>query len=789
MVFSRAAGSHIERPCSRNISSSLLVFLRLIGLMGVKLYQEGSAMFRLSRPVAALLLLFLFSLLARAGDIPGLPEVLNGGKPVEITVFWLPQATDAYDIGQKASVAVAQEFMRRYPNVKLKPFSFVKVPAGGASIASDTDILMSMAAGTAADVLVVNFRQSDTYIRQGFLLPLDRFYDQWARAPGGAEELARVLPTPELWKVVKRAGPDGQEHSWALPPTLLVMAMNYRKDLLRGASERIRAVGLDPEKPPSNWDEFYQMGLQVCDPKESIYGYGTPNSWMLTWILWGAGSEILKQDAHNPQEWTAAYDDPGAVQAYKYAWKLVKQPWSVCAKDGVHFAIDPVTGTGECPCCHRRYSQAELQQMPHNAGICVPKGTTVDLWGQGKQAFNISYMDDLQINMNHVDPALIGVATVPKGWAGISSAELNSGMLAINGTLKDPAKIEAAWAYIRFRSSEVAKRLQTKLFVENGFARYLSPTWLRQFGYTAYLRDVSPNWEETYRYALLHGHPEPYGKNAQQIYNEMDIGWDDVKQLSAPDDAAIAHVLHKSVIQTNEHLIGTIKPVEKKKRDGVALLLVIVSLIAFALLLKFTLNTYGAVLDSPNQRSKAELTPRDYRLDGDAAGAGRGDALPVLSAGPRLDHRLPELPDSHRHALGRPGQLRPGAVRPAVLGRDAKHADFRGRFAAHRLFCPGGAGVIAARNPARVAAAARHLFFTLHHLRHRRHAAVEANVRSVGLRHPEPDAHLPAPAQAAVLERPESGVALGGDPGRVDGDGAGEHHLPGGAAANPGRLL
>lgn len=268
--------------------------------------------------------------------------------------------------------------------------------------------------------------------------------------------------------------------------------------------------------------------------------------------------------------------------------------------------IDPVTGTGECPCCHRRYSQAELQQMPHNAGICVPKGTTVDLWGQGKQAFNISYMDDLQINMNHVDPALIGVATVPKGWAGISSAELNSGMLAINGTLKDPAKIEAAWAYIRFRSSEVAKRLQTKLFVENGFARYLSPTWLRQFGYTAYLRDVSPNWEETYRYALLHGHPEPYGKNAQQIYNEMDIGWDDVKQLSAPDDAAIAHVLHKSVIQTNEHLIGTIKPVEKKKRDGVALLLVIVSLIAFALLLKFTLNTYGAVLDSPNQRSKAE---------------------------------------------------------------------------------------------------------------------------------------------------------------------------------------
>ena len=44
-------------------------------------------------------------------------------------------------------------------------------------------------------------------------------------------------------------------------------------------------------------------------------------------------------------------------------------------------------------------------------------------------------------------------------------------MLALNGTMKDPAKIEAAWAYIRFRASEVAKRLQTKMFVDNGFAR------------------------------------------------------------------------------------------------------------------------------------------------------------------------------------------------------------------------------------------------------------------------------------------------------------------------------
>ena len=241
--------------------------------------------------LSVLLLLFLAAAAAHAGDIPGLPDVINGGKPVEITVFSLPRATDAYEIGDKAMVGVAQEFMRRYPNVKLKPFSFIKVPAGGVSIASDTDILMSMAAGTAPDVLTVNFRQSDTYIRQGFLLPLDKFYAQWAQAPGGKDELSRVLPTQELWNVVNRPGADGQKHIWALPPTLLVMALTYRKDVLRGAGARIRAAGLNPEKPPTDWDEFYQMCLQTCDPKESIYGYSCPNSWMLTWVLWGAGCE------------------------------------------------------------------------------------------------------------------------------------------------------------------------------------------------------------------------------------------------------------------------------------------------------------------------------------------------------------------------------------------------------------------------------------------------------------------------------------------------------------------
>ena len=93
----------------------------------------------------------------------------------------------------------------------------------------------------------------------------------------------------------------------------------------------------------------------------------------------------------------------------------------------------------------------------------------------------------------------------------------------------------------------------------------------------------------------------------QQIYNEMDIGWDNILLLDKPDHDSVQHVLQSSVSQTNDRLIGNIPVKEQRRRNGFALLLVLASLLVFALLLRFTLNTYGAALATPGQRSRAEL--------------------------------------------------------------------------------------------------------------------------------------------------------------------------------------
>ena len=74
----------------------------------------------------------------------------------------------------------------------------------------DSAPLMAIAGGTSPDVIYVNFRQSETYISQGFLYPMDEFIE--GRVPGvpamTAEE-RQLRVAPPVWPVIRRKGPAG----------------------------------------------------------------------------------------------------------------------------------------------------------------------------------------------------------------------------------------------------------------------------------------------------------------------------------------------------------------------------------------------------------------------------------------------------------------------------------------------------------------------------------------------------------------------------------------------------
>ena len=545
------------------------------------------------------LLIFTLAVLSAGAPIPGLPATVADGKAVAIKIQELPPTTGALDINGKAAVAVAQAFMKRYPNVTLQPFSFLKMPIGTGVGEAGSDIMMAMAGGVAPDVMTVNFRASETYISQGFLYPLDHFVDNWRAAPGGADEIDRVIPKPELWDVIRRPGPDGQTHIWCIPPSLYLGAMLFRKDILRNA-------GLNPDTPPQSWDELFRQSLQATDPRKGVYGFYLHHSWALTSFIRSAGGDVLKRRPET-NEWYAAYTDDASVTAAAFCWKLQQQPWGICPHDDSHFTLDPATLTGTCPHGHAWTKALLDKQKLFFRGVCAPD---ITYWGQGKQAFFLDYIGDMQLNNGLLDPNLIGYAPIPRGPDGLRKSELNAHMLGINGTITNPAKLEAAWAFVRFATSEEARRITTRVLVEGGYAKFVNPLWLKRFGYDKYLHESPPGWAETYQAAIDSAHPEPYGKNAQQIYIEMDQAWDQIKLMERPDHAVFARLLHENAVRTNERLIGKLPPEEKTRRDRVALVVVIGCALLFGLLIRYTLATYGKALQGEVKRSRFD--PRRF---------------------------------------------------------------------------------------------------------------------------------------------------------------------------------
>lgn len=499
-------------------------------------------------------------------------------KKTKIVVWGLP-SRDASDPGSKANLAIMDAYRKAHPEVDLRAFEGLMIP-GVTSM--DSGPLMAMAGGTAPDVMYVNFRISDTYIQQNFLYPLDDYVDKLKEETHS--DLSDIIP-PQVWPVIRREGPDGKVHTWAIPYDLLVMALQYRKDLFKRG-------GMDPDKPPRNWDEFYDACMRVTDPEEKIWGLGIAtgsnvSAWNFMNFLWSAGGDAVAQDKNGV--WRAVWDTPEAITAVKYYRKLRVGPWTKCPvdKEPVPFAEDQ--DRARCKKCGRWFTKADLQKKKKlYKGVISPTGNYGLEWAQGKIGFTFNYLGDQTIARG-VDPNMVGIAAVPKGPTGISGSEVNCPMYGINSTIKDPATRDAVWDFIKFFCSEESRRIRTQAFVENGFAKYCNPKWLKKYGYEAYLREVPPGWFETYEGSLSHAKPEPYGRNCQLIYNELSRPLDECVLADNPD---IDTIMKRECARTNEKLLGIISPEVQKFRNVCTFFIVLAMLIAFVTLTRASLRMH-----------------------------------------------------------------------------------------------------------------------------------------------------------------------------------------------------
>src|SRR6266511_4782527 len=96
-------------------------------------------------------------------------------EKVTVKLWELPRR-DVRTVEERANLAVMKRFLELHPNVDLQGFRGVTAPG----LSMDSQPLLAMAGGVAPDVMYVNFRQSDSYISQGFLAPLDDYVKRWA---------------------------------------------------------------------------------------------------------------------------------------------------------------------------------------------------------------------------------------------------------------------------------------------------------------------------------------------------------------------------------------------------------------------------------------------------------------------------------------------------------------------------------------------------------------------------------------------------------------------------------
>lgn len=430
--------------------------------------------------------------------------------------FGLPPKEDT-NPRSVARRAVFDEFSRRHPGIRI-------ANAGGLDLSGpnfDSGFLMTMAGDNPPDIFYVNFRQYYNFIDQGFCRPLD---DLVAQDP---DVLNRANPI--ILDVIKSR--DGSVY--AVPFYQVAMALYYRKDHFQDA-------GLDPSKPPKTWAEFrdYARKLTESAPGRTGFemGMGPGGIKAYNWVnfLWQAGGDPVMRLPDGTTR--ASIANAAGAAALDFYRKLITEKW--VGKDG------------------KTYGPAASHTTSMGKDIAAG---TVSMW--------FSYTNDVVMNMTDVDPSVLGIARMPAGPAGPAN-EINAGMWAINSQIKDPKKIQACWEFIKFFSGDEAARINTERFIENGMGNLVNPAWLKKFGHEDVLAQVDPSYVKANEELFKEGHPEPYGKNTQQVYTVMEGALE--RAVLEPNTPALS-ILKDTEQEMNRKLLGYTPPEILAKQRGWAM--------------------------------------------------------------------------------------------------------------------------------------------------------------------------------------------------------------------------
>lgn len=523
----------------------------------------------------------------------------RGNKTIiHITVFGLPNPSNP-DTANRADVAAVRAFKEGFPkmfaaryrdkyrknpgkygrhnwnNVEIELRQFTGIQVEGVEVD-----LLAIAGGMAPDVLYINFRKSDNYIQNRFLYPLDKPEDGYLTAMTPEEVSFRIHP--KIWPVIRRKGPDGDKHVWAIPyGGALGKVLLYRKDLFD-------SKGISYPTVDWTWDDMLAAAKKLTDPNKGTYGMaltrGKHESWYWVTFLWSAGGDVMTYNEKTDQ-WKCVFDTLEGAEALDYYTRLSAEKW-----------------TDRKGKVHRGYSTKDASDVGAK-------------WQRGEIGMMYGYIDEKVFAT--INPEVTGMVPVPKGPTGKRGGELNSRMMGLFSGVKDPAVRDAAWEYLRFYESKEAVEIKTKIMVEGGLGRFVNPKYLEMFGYPEVKRLAPKGWSEAFQIAIDTGKPEPYGRNSNFAYDLMTFPIEEAEQKALADKlpadkTARLKVLHKMLknacARANEEMIGIVTPQERFHRRVTAVAVLFAIVVTFALVFKSIFKTFTP------PPTEAQLTQKPWQM-------------------------------------------------------------------------------------------------------------------------------------------------------------------------------
>ena len=218
------------------------------------------------------------------------------------------------------------EFEQQNPDIDIEP-----VYAGNYNQTMQK-VQTAVLGGNPPDIAVVEISELFSLLQMDALIPMDEYIQQ----EGGQ----KFLDNYYKGFLGNAYGRDGKIYGFPFQRSTPILYWN--KDMFQAAGDKLRTAGLDPNRPPKNWDELveYAKILTVREGNQTKqYGLIIPGGWN-DWIFEAFsrqnGSQLIKEDGL-----TVTFNSPQNLEALELWVKLTQElkvcpvlrPWNITPDD------------------------------------------------------------------------------------------------------------------------------------------------------------------------------------------------------------------------------------------------------------------------------------------------------------------------------------------------------------------------------------------------------------------------------------------------------------------------